>query len=276
MLRENLMQSLPALFLTPKAKSLVDSEEALIAVVSHSLEKQVAANDTDDTTSARTTIFHSVTPPSMSIGDYAHRIGRHTPCSKVCFLGALLLLERLRAIHPSMQLNPLNAHRMFLAAVTVSAKFFDDEVCKNSLLAFIGGVPKSELNALEITFLALLQHRLFVVNEALEEFESSLITAVMTGRDDKSFKVQRTLLRCGCVKPYSLYGDRRGNEFCTEKDSVYVPSAGDKSKTQAVLDPIGEDRPGRQRSTKFVERSSRQDKFLTQTRALVPVQYDHN
>lgn len=40
------MQSLPALFLTPKAKSLVDSEEALIAVVSHSLEKQVAANDT--------------------------------------------------------------------------------------------------------------------------------------------------------------------------------------------------------------------------------------
>eukprot|EP00189_Rhodosorus_marinus_P005854 CAMPEP_0113968312 /NCGR_PEP_ID=MMETSP0011_2-20120614/9457_1 /TAXON_ID=101924 /ORGANISM="Rhodosorus marinus" /LENGTH=175 /DNA_ID=CAMNT_0000981375 /DNA_START=686 /DNA_END=1213 /DNA_ORIENTATION=- /assembly_acc=CAM_ASM_000156 len=175
-----------------------------------------------------------------------------------------------------MQLNPLNAHRMFLAAVTVSAKFFDDEVCKNSLLAFIGGVPKSELNALEITFLALLQHRLFVVNEALEEFESSLITAVMTGRDDKSFKVQRTLLRCGCVKPYSLYGDRRGNEFCTEKDSVYVPSAGDKSKTQAVLDPIGEDRPGRQRSTKFVERSSRQDKFLTQTRALVPVQYDHN
>jgi len=273
MLKENWIQSLPALFRTPRAKSLVDSDEALIAVVCYSLEKTVEANDMDDMASARTTIFRSVAPPSMSIADYAQRIGRHTPCSKVCFLGALLLLERLCAIHPSMQLNSLNAHRMFLAAVTVSAKFFDDEVCKNSVLAFIGGVPRSELNALEITFLALIQHRLFVVNEALEAFESSLITAVMAGRDDKSFQVQRTLVRCGCVKPYSLYGDRRGNEFCTEKDSVYVPSAG--NKTQTVLNPIGEDRPGRQRSTKCLQRRP-EDKFLAQTRALVSVQYDHN
>lgn len=53
-----------------------------------------------------------------------------------------------------------------LNSLVCSAKFFDDQVFKNSQWASIGGVGLSELSRLEREFLQLLDYQLFVTHDA--------------------------------------------------------------------------------------------------------------
>lgn len=61
-----------------------------------------------------------------------------------------------------VRLSSVNVHRLLLASLLVSAKYFDDHHLSNSIFGQIGGVPVTELCALESRFLALVQFRLFV------------------------------------------------------------------------------------------------------------------
>jgi hypothetical protein len=65
-------------------------------------------------------------------------------------------MDRVSEVCPNLSLNERNAHRMFLAAVVLSAKTVDDFYYKNSFYASVGGVTLAVMNQIELTMLDLL------------------------------------------------------------------------------------------------------------------------
>lgn len=150
------------------------------------------------------TIFHAQKKPSISISDYVHRVGLYASCSRVCFLAAIIYMERICSEQHSLTVNTLNVHRLFITAVTCAVKFFDDVYYKNSYYASIGGVPVKEMNALELNFLTLIRYHLFVTKEELNQVERIIINDVMLSCDEQASNLQRTLIQNGCAMPHSL------------------------------------------------------------------------
>jgi hypothetical protein len=92
--------------------------------------------------------------PSLPLRDYVLRIMTHTRTSPDVYVVALMYIDKLggsSGVAPARA----NAYRMFAAATTVAYKFLDDRNRNNRHLAVIGGVPLTEFNAIEATFLML-------------------------------------------------------------------------------------------------------------------------
>ncbi|KAL8365485.1 hypothetical protein RB595_004346 [Gaeumannomyces hyphopodioides] len=68
-----------------------------------------------------------------------------------------------------------NIHRLIIAGVTCSSKFFSDVFYTNSRYAKVGGLPLAELNHLELQFLLLNDFRLAVPVEDLEAYATMLV-----------------------------------------------------------------------------------------------------
>ena len=58
----------------------------------------------------------------------------------------------------------------------IAAKFLDDIYYNNAFYARVGGVPTSELNALEIKFLSLIEFNLHVRPEVFARYRSELLS----------------------------------------------------------------------------------------------------
>ena len=107
-------------------------------------------------------LFHSGSPPSMSIQDYLDRIRKYFRCCDECFVVALIYIDRVAKAECGVALTAFNAHRLLLAAVVLAAKFQDDVHYANAYYARVGGLPVSEVNLLEMHFLKMLSWNLFV------------------------------------------------------------------------------------------------------------------
>jgi len=127
-------------------------------------------------------IFHSVSVPSISPSTY---LESYLTCdglrgkehmSEQTVLVALLLLDRLVVAHSSrgMHLCSSNVHRVLLTAMMLAAKLLDDEAYCSEYWSRVGGVSLSHLNELEVAFLQLIDHRLFVTPEELDAVRASL------------------------------------------------------------------------------------------------------
>eukprot|EP00166_Cyanidium_caldarium_P005198 ctg_6080.g658 len=62
-------------------------------------------------------------------------------------------MERVAVKNAALRATSLNAHRLLITSVMLAAKFFDDIFYNNAYYAKVGGVPVSELNALELAML---------------------------------------------------------------------------------------------------------------------------
>ncbi|CAG9973982.1 unnamed protein product [Clonostachys byssicola] len=71
--------------------------------------------------------------------------------------------------------DSFNIHRLIIAGVTCSSKFFSDVFYTNSRYAKVGGLPLPELNHLELQFLVLNDFRLAVPVEDLEAYATMLV-----------------------------------------------------------------------------------------------------
>lgn len=60
-----------------------------------------------------------------------------------------MYIDRLIARN-GIALNSLNVHRIIITMVMLAAKFFDDLYFNNKFFARVGGVPRNELDALEL------------------------------------------------------------------------------------------------------------------------------
>lgn len=71
--------------------------------------------------------------------------------------------------------DSFNIHRLMIAGVTCSSKFFSDVFYTNSRYAKVGGLPLAELNHLELQFLILNDFRLAIPVEELEAYATMLV-----------------------------------------------------------------------------------------------------
>ncbi|OMJ72636.1 hypothetical protein SteCoe_28861 [Stentor coeruleus] len=96
-------------------------------------------------------------------------------CSEETYILALIYLDRVTAKKTDLVLNIYCIHRLFLSALVVAAKFFEDRYYKNSYYSKVGGIANPELNTLEMEFLVYIDFRLYVSNEEYENYYNTLI-----------------------------------------------------------------------------------------------------
>ena len=108
------------------------------------------------------TSFHAGKTPSISIRQYINRMAQFMKCTEEIFVLALIYIDRVTTRKKDLVINGFCIHRLFLSAMVVAAKFFEDKYYKNSYYCKVGGVTNSELNTLEAEFLEYIDFRLYV------------------------------------------------------------------------------------------------------------------
>ncbi|KAG0325643.1 hypothetical protein BGZ99_000354 [Dissophora globulifera] len=129
------------------------------------------------------TRFHARSIPSISINAYLTRILKYCPCANECFLSLLVYFDRMaRNVEEitggegrQFSIDSYNIHRLIIAGIMVSAKFFSDVFFTNSRYAKVGGLPVSELNQLEVEFLTLNNFALAISIEELQTYGDQLM-----------------------------------------------------------------------------------------------------
>jgi hypothetical protein len=86
---------------------------------------------------------------------------------------ALIYIDRL-ITKRRIVLDQLNVHRLLVTSVMLAAKFFDDHYLDNQHYAAVGGVPKGEMNILELEFLFLLEFNLHVTRADYDMYRTAL------------------------------------------------------------------------------------------------------
>lgn len=82
----------------------------------------------------------------------------------------------------------------------IAAKFFEDQPCDNGYFATVGGVSIQEINAMELTFLGLLEYRVSVTG-----IEYNLYAQVMEAKADYLEKPRQHYLKEVCFFPFILF-----------------------------------------------------------------------
>jgi len=114
--------------------------------------------------------------PPITLEAYIARLLQYAPCDRECFLTALMYMDRL-AEKCGFVFNTMNIHRSLLTSLLVAAKFFEDQPCDNQYFATVGGVTVQELNAMELTFLSMMEYQVAVTG-----FEFNLYSQLFEDR----------------------------------------------------------------------------------------------
>lgn len=122
----------------------------------------------------KATRFDSAYVPDISIESYLERISKYSKASASVLLLAFVYIDRIRTSE-NFILTRLNVHRIFITAVLLATKFYDDEVFKNAFYASLGGVTVKELNILEIDLLNMLKFSLVVSVETYDQYIDFLL-----------------------------------------------------------------------------------------------------
>ncbi|KAF3787647.1 Cyclin-U4-1 [Nymphaea thermarum] len=143
----------------------------------------------------RTSVFHGLTRPTISIRSYLERIFRYANCSPSCFVVAYIYLDRFASKQPATPITSYNVHRLLITSVMVAAKFLDDLYYNNAYYAKVGGVSTTEMNCLEIDFLFSLGFQLNVTPPTFHAYCMYLQRGML---EFEYCNIQRTLRIHGC------------------------------------------------------------------------------
>merc|ERR1712070_314531 len=86
---------------------------------------------------------------------------------------ALIYIDRLIE-NRNLELSILNIHRILITSIMIAAKYNDDIFYNNTFYAKIGGLPVSELNALEVEVLRFLNFKLYVSKDMFDKYMKEL------------------------------------------------------------------------------------------------------
>ncbi|KAI5964855.1 PCL7 [Candida pseudojiufengensis] len=148
--------------------------------------------------------FHGTNVPGISLQAYLARVLKYCPVTNEVFLSLLVYFDRIakkannlnqkrknqnynnnhqqnsnseeNQSNSSIEAEQLfvmdsyNIHRLIISGITVSSKFFSDIFYKNLRYAKVGGLPLEELNYLELQFLLLLDFKLMISVEDLQNY----------------------------------------------------------------------------------------------------------
>ncbi|CAN3374367.1 hypothetical protein DIURU_000755 [Diutina rugosa] len=129
--------------------------------------------------------FHGTNVPGISLQAYLARVLKYCPVTNEVFLSLLVYFDRIAKKannfkrkdedHQLFVMDSYNIHRLIISGITVSSKFFSDIFYKNLRYAKVGGLPLEELNYLELQFLLLLDFKLMISVEDLQNYADLLL-----------------------------------------------------------------------------------------------------
>lgn len=133
--------------------------------------------------------FHGTNIPGISLHAYLTRVLKYCPVTNEVFLSLLVYFDRIAKKANNLRrkkkedegdegeegeqlfvMDSYNIHRLIILGITVSSKFFSDIFYKNLRYAKVGGLPLEELNYLELQFLLLLDFKLMISVEDLQNY----------------------------------------------------------------------------------------------------------
>ena len=133
----------------PETTNEIQHVGAIITTIAMKNEKPITEHITP---------FDSAVVPQLSFARYMQHVGKYTNgtmCGPVFSAVAMVIYaRRIQKKRPNFKITLQNMHRLYLAAVVVSQKFFSDQGLLNSYYARVGGVSLRELNRLEVTLLS--------------------------------------------------------------------------------------------------------------------------
>ncbi|OBA21946.1 cyclin-domain-containing protein [Metschnikowia bicuspidata var. bicuspidata NRRL YB-4993] len=138
--------------------------------------------------------FHGTNVPGITLHAYLTRVLKYCPVTNEVFLSLLVYFDRIAKRANIFQdkksnlgdetptdaeqifvMDSYNIHRLIILGITVSSKFFSDIFYKNLRYAKVGGLPLEELNYLELQFLLLLDFKLMISVEDLQNYGDLLL-----------------------------------------------------------------------------------------------------
>jgi hypothetical protein len=147
----------------------------------------IAENGDQNQNQNRNSIFYAANPPDITIFDYLQRILKFTMCSSVCYLFAMVYLDRIVQLNPTFVISSQNVHRLILTSIMTAAKFFDEKFSNNAYFAKVGGISTSEINSLEMEFLSMIQYQLHIYPCVYEKYKNELFDEhVITNEEENS------------------------------------------------------------------------------------------
>lgn len=153
------------------------TSNVLIRVVTSDIEDFSAANESDldhDSLSEEQRAFFNLHRQPFSMSFYVQRLVTYCNCSAACFIGALIYLDRVQVACRVLSLTEQNSHRLLSTALLIAIKYLDDEHCSNSYYASVFGIDIAEMNSLELTFLGIIEWRLYIEPSVYALYENPL------------------------------------------------------------------------------------------------------
>ncbi|CAD8155481.1 unnamed protein product [Paramecium octaurelia] len=147
----------------------------LLNTIADILDEIIKQTDTLEIEQDQISYFHATKAPSITLYNYLQRISKYTHCSEECFVIALIYLDRLQEKHPYFVLNSKCIHRFLLISIVIAIKFQDDDYYKNEYYAKVGGISTKEIFVLELAFLELMDHQLFISDHDYMMYEKKLL-----------------------------------------------------------------------------------------------------
>jgi len=147
----------------------------IVPVLASVLNQLIARNDKMPINPESMTRFHAFKPPSITVQNYLNRVVKYVACSTECFIMALIYIDRIIQRNTCFIITSLNVHRLLITSVMLAMKFFEDSYYTNAYYAKVGGVSCSEMNALELDFLFLIDFSLNVTPDLFSRYRAELV-----------------------------------------------------------------------------------------------------
>ena len=134
----------------------------------------------------------------------------------------------------TFMVDSFNVHRLIIAGVTVASKFFSDVFYTNSRYAKVGGLPLTELNALELQFLLLNDFDLLVQADEIQTYADWLLQErlpphanIIFNAHESASDEQASEIAGLSISPPKRLQSRRGSPVQSLKSNaaVQIPSA---------------------------------------------------
>lgn len=185
-----------------KQEKMKQKEESIDDDLDNNISNDDDENDDDAMKNkylANVLAFHGTNVPGISLHSYLARVLKYCPVTNEVFLSLLVYFDRIakkannlkQSKKESMEddtdnqedsdseqlfvMDSFNIHRLIISGITVSSKFFSDIFYKNLRYAKVGGLPLEELNYLELQFLLLLDFKLMISVEDLQNYGDLLL-----------------------------------------------------------------------------------------------------
>jgi hypothetical protein len=89
----------------------------------------------------------------------------------------LIFIDRLCELN-NFIVNSYNVYKILFSSLIMAIKYNEDEYYDNKFYAKVGGVTLKEMNILEISFLKLIDFKLYISEEIFETYFENIIEAM--------------------------------------------------------------------------------------------------